>query len=492
MVYHVISYLEAAAAHFPEKIALASKEKQLTYGALLQKTAVIGSAIYERLGATKQPVFVGLRHDIDDIVAFLSIAYSGNFYVPIDPSLPAHRLCSMAQLIRPVAILGEIPAISAPEHWSLSMLEQSAAMPAAPWMRCKDTDLLYVIFTSGSSGTPKGVAVRHRSVIDMTEQFAKTFAFDEHCVFGNQAPFDFDVSVKDIYLTLKTGGRLELLEKQLFSFPKLLIARLIERQVNTIIWAVPALNIIAALKAFAKETPPLNNVLFSGEVMPPNTLKYWREYLPNARYVNLYGPTEITCNCTYHIISSDESLSEGIPIGLPFPNCDVFLLEGDRLITQPETIGELCVTGTCLAAGYYGQTELTLGAFVQNPLEPALPERMYRTGDMGIWKHGQLFFLGRKDTQIKHMGHRIELGEIELCANQFPGVNASVCVYLQQCARIILCYQGGADARALRDALKSALPKYMLPSELRPVSQFPRTRTGKIDRNALMNLIKGE
>ena len=372
-------------------------------------------------------------------------------------------------------------------------LQADATPIVSPWCYQKDTDILYIIFTSGSTGDPKGVAINHRSVIDMAEQFTSAFQFAEGMIFGNQAPFDFDVSVKDIYLSLKVGGTLEILEKKLFSFPKLLIERLNARKVDTIIWAVPALNIISKLNAFKTIQPQyLKNIMFSGEIMPLETLRYWMAALPDTRFVNLYGPTEITCNCTYYIVTDVSQLAEAVPIGNAFPNCSVFLLSDDTLVTEAGQIGEICVTGSCLALGYYNRLDLTQSAFPQNPLVQEYPERMYRTGDLGCYQNGQLVFMGRKDTQIKHMGHRIEMTEIILCANTMPGVEASSCIYDEPAAKIHLFYQGSVEEKALYAHLRDKLPRYMLPAAFHPVSSFPKTRTGKIDNKALLLMVKGE
>ena len=185
-------------------------------------------------------------------------------------------------------------------------------------------------------------------------------------------------------------------------------------------------------------------------------------------------------------------MNDAIPIGAPFPNCDVFLLDQDSRVTQDDVIGEICVTGSCLAMGYYRRPLLTAEAFVSNPLCDAFPERMYRTGDLGFLRDGVLYYAGRKDTQIKHMGHRIEMGEIELCANAVDGVAVSACVYDASSLRLVLFYQGETEEKALAAALRGKLPKYMLPTQMKKVSKFPMTRTGKIDRKALKAIVTGE
>ncbi len=497
MPYHVLSYLSDSYEKYPDRVALADANIQMTYGEVWAYVTSLGSRIAAHVGKTKKPVAVCIRHDVTDVLLFFSVAYSGNFYVPIDLSLPGERVKGMLSELCPSLVftrdglklpegMTDFPLCTA-EEW-MDSLSVSEGEENAPWKTCKDTDPLYVIFTSGSTGTPKGVTVSHRSVIDMAEQFCAVFRFPVHTVFGNQAPFDFDVSVKDIYLSLKVGGRLEILEKKLFSFPKLLIDRLNEREIDTVIWAVPALKIMSELDAFAEEKPMhLKNVMFSGEVLPPKALDYWRKHLPDARYVNLYGPTEITCNCTYYTVDRVFAPDESIPIGIPFPNCDVFLLDGDHPVEDGE-IGEICVTGSCLALGYYNRPEQTAAVFTQNPLQTAYAEWIYRTGDLGKTEHGLLYYMGRRDTQIKHMGHRIELGEIELCVNSLEGVLVSACVYDREKAKITLFFQGAAESAAVSKHLRGRLPKYMLPSSVRKIDRFPQTRTGKIDRNTLLRL----
>ena len=224
MKINVLSYLEASAARVPDRVCWADAASALTYREAWTAVCDMGAALSVRLSTVNAPVCVLLRHDVTDLLAFFSVVYSGNFYVPIDPALPAVRLRSMLETLKPAAVMTagvgidaeltqDIPVISQQE------LRAEAPIPsaAAPWKQRKDTDLLYVIFTSGSTGEPKGVSICHRSVIDMVEQFMRAFDFADGTVWGNQAPFDFDVSVKDIFLSLRVGGRLEILEKKLFS-----------------------------------------------------------------------------------------------------------------------------------------------------------------------------------------------------------------------------------------------------------------------------------
>ena len=218
--------------------------------------------------------------------------------------------------------------------------------------------------------------------------------------------------------------------------------------------------------------------------MPNRVLNYWRGYLPDVLYVNLYGPTEITCNCTFYKVDRPFQDDEPLPIGISFENTEVLLLdENNRLAKE----GEICVRGTSLALGYYNNPSKTAEAFCQNPLNTAYPERIYRTGDLGRYdEDGNLMFISRKDYQIKHMGHRIELGEIEVVANALPMIDAAVCIYDDTNEKIVMFYQSQEKCdREVLQAMGKSLPKYMFPNKLCWFESLPMNKNGKFDRVAL-------
>ena len=354
--------------------------------------------------------------------------------------------------------------------------------------------MLYVNFTSGSTGVPKGIAVGNRSVMDFIDCFVPLFGIDCTDVIANQAPFDFDVSVKDIYSALHAGAALAVVPRRLFSAPTQLIDFLCDTGTTTMIWAVSALCLITGFHALDYRTPEtVKRIIYSGEVMPLKALKEFRKHLPDVLYVNVYGPTEITCNCTYHILEKDRDYADGVPIGVPFPNEDVFLLDGEnRLVEDPDTEGEICVRGTALALGYYRNPEQNQAHFVQNPLNPNYPERIYRTGDLGKYNdRGELVFSGRKDFQIKYMGHRIELEEIERAMNAIDGVERACCLFDEKRSRLKGFYVGSIDKDALHAAMKKDMPAFMVPGILRQVEAMPLTKNGKIDRKKLAEMAGG-
>jgi non-ribosomal peptide synthetase component F len=261
-------------------------------------------------------------------------------------------------------------------------------------------------------------------------------------------------------------------------------------------WSASAIALLANAKAFEDDTPVhLRKVMFSGEVMHNRVLNYWRKYLPETLFVNLYGPTEITSVCTYYKIQRPFADDDVLPIGKAFRNCEVMLLNERNELAKEGEMGEICVKGCCLALGYYNNPEKTAEAFCQNPLNPHFPELIYRTGD--IAKHnelGEIMFLSRKDNQVKHMGQRVELGEIEILLNSLEKIDASICFYDHDNQKIIAVYKGNlADSKYIYSELKDKVSKFMFPNVLVQLKELPYNVNGKIDRTLLKDkYFKGE
>ena len=492
-VTNVLEYLEASAERFPDKLAYVDMEGSYTFSEILDVSKRVGSFLADRV-RKGTPVAVYMEKSIQQIAVFFGVAYAGAFYSPLDVQMPAQRVklildtlettCMVvdrktAQQAREIGFSGEL----------LLFDEISAAPVREEILRtirrgAIDADPLYAIFTSGSTGVPKGVLTSQRSAVNFTEWYCAAFDFSEEEVFGNQTPFYFDASVKDIYATIKTGATMYIVPKSLFSFPIKLIQFLNDRKINCIDWVPSALCIIVNFKTFEKVKPAyLKKVMFLGEVMPTKQFNMWRRALPDIQYANLYGPTEATGDCTYYKVERELLDTEPIPIGYACENSDVLILNEQNQPVGPDEVGEICVRGVSLALGYYNNPEKTDAAFVQNPLQKHYRELLYRTGDLGKYnQYGEILYVARKDFQIKHMGHRIELGEIETALSSVGGIRRVCCLYDQTTEKIVAVYEGDVDRTAIIDAIKNAIPKYMIPNIYHQVETMPTNMNGKIDR----------
>ena len=497
-----IRLLERAARLWPERVYVEEEGGSATYAALLARARTIGAAL---LG-DRRPVVVYLPKSIDALAVFFGAMCAGRPYAPVDAHIPVARLEKIAASLEPAYIVTNealLPNLAgadlgAAEPVLLSRLEGAAPDDAGVDVAIGeviDTDPIYVMYTSGSTGTPKGVTIPHRGILDYADWVADTFAFDEGTVMANQAPFYFDNSTFDIYGTLRCGGRLLLTPETLFLFPLKLPEYLEEHGVTSIFW-VPTVMINVANSGALEghPLPRLKNVAFCGEVMPNTQLNIWRRALPHCAYANLYGPTEITDVCCYYKVDRPFADHDPLPIGKACENMRVRILTDEGKEAAVGETGELCVLGSGVALGYWNNPEQTARAFVQDPLSPC-PQRMYRTGDLARrGEDGLIYFLGRKDSQIKLKGNRIELGEIEAAAMCVPGVENACALFDAPRERIVLFVEGGGglSLRKMNLALKQYIPQYMLPGKLAAMDRLPHTANDKIDRVALRATLKEE
>ncbi|MGN0255243.1 MAG: amino acid adenylation domain-containing protein [Chordicoccus sp.] len=505
MMENVLEMLENTAARLPEAPAVTDMERTLTWSELLHTAQRVGSALAGKLSGN-EPVAVCAEKSALTLAAQLGVVYAGGFYVPVSSDQPADRVKKILTRLKTKLVIAEesqIPAVRGAgftgEILTISDLTAGNEEPDRESLRrirehASPDDLLYGIFTSGSTGEPKCVSVSHRSVIDFISHFTEIFQITERDRLGNQAPFDFDVSVKDIYSCLLTGAELVIIDRRLFSMPAKLIDYLNEKKVTVLIWAVSALTTVTALKGLDYGVPEhARLIMFSGEAMPAGPFDEWRTALPETEFVNLYGPSEITCNCTYYRVGRDFEKGRQIPIGKPFPGRRIFLLDEHwHEITEAGQTGEICVAGESVAAGYYNDPERTQKSFVQFAASDGSELRMYMTGDLAKYDaDGNLIFCGRKDFQIKLFGHRIELEEIEKAIAGTEGVSDSCCVFTPENSRITAFYTGTADAHAIRETLVQEIPRYMLPRRFIRLESFPVTKNGKKDRNELRSRALG-
>lgn len=496
MQTNILEYLEHTAARVPDKIAFSDENGGLTFRQVSEQARAVGSFLSSQ-GLYREPVVVFMRKHPKTLTAFLGTIYGGNYYVPLDDEMPSHRVDLILKTLKPGAMICDEVTFPLIQNFSFSgkvwLYEQMASFPvdAGALSRIRDrqidTDPIYIVFTSGSTGVPKGVTACHRSVIDYVEHLCDVLKFDENSVFGNQTPLYFDAYLKEVIPTLKYGATTILIPKKLFMFPVKLVEFLNEHRINTICWVVSALTMISSFRTFEKVKPEhLHTIAFASEVFPIKQFNLWRQALPTARFINLYGPTETTGICCYYEVDREFGLDETLPIGRPFRNTEILLLNEQNQLVSPGEQGEICVRGTRLTLGYYNNPEVTEKAFVQNPLNSLYPELIYRTGDLGRYNdRGELEFAGRKDYQIKHMGHRIELGEIEVITNMHEGVKTACCIFDQEKKKIVLYYVGEAAPGELTSYIKEKLPRYMVPNVTRKLDAMPYTPNGKIDRKTL-------
>ena len=496
MQRNILEYLEQTVHRVPERKAFSAEEGELTFREVHAQARAIGTKLCLD-GYCKQPIVVFMKKQPKTITAFLGVIYSGCFYVPLDADMPRYRIELILQTLNPSACICDDTTLPVARELNnigkLYIYDKIAAgdMDDAALQvvrdRQIDTDPIYIVFTSGSTGIPKGVVGCHRAVIDYIENLCDVLKFDEDTVFGNQTPLYFDACLKEIIPTLKYGVTTHLIPRKLFLLPVKLVEYLNEKKINTLCWVVSALTYISSFKTFETVIPQyMKTIAFASEVFPIRQLNIWRTALPNTRFINLYGPTETTGICCYYEVDREFGEDEVLPVGHPFPNTEVILLDENDRIPAPGEQGEICIRGTRLTHGYYGNPEKTAEAFVQNPQNPHYPELIYRTGDIGKYNdRGELMFLSRKDNQIKHMGHRIELGEIETVSNSHEAVSSTCCVFDSEKKKIVLFYVGGLSEGSMKSYLKLKLPRYMIPHTVYRLEVMPLTPNGKIDRNLL-------
>ena len=499
MEHNVLSYLKRIVKEKPDKPAYSDGTETLTFAQVYRHSRSIGSFLHQK-EIYKKPVIVFMRKSPEEIAAFFGVITGGCFYVPLDEEMPAGRIQLILDNVRSPLVICDETTAEAARAFQLNggevvlcddLLETPVDDAALEEIRrnALDIDPIYIVFTSGSTGIPKGVAACHRSVIDYIEQLSEVLEFDENTVFGNQTPLYFDACLKELYPTLKFGATTYLIPKGLFSLPVALVEYLNAHKINTICWVVSALTMVSAFGTFETVKPEyLRTIAFGSEVFPIKQFKIWRNALPQATFTNLYGPTEGTGMCCYYRVEREFADGEVIPIGRPFQNREILLLTGEGTLAAPGEEGEICIRGTAVTLGYYNDSVRTGEVFVQNPLNTAYPEIIYKTGDIGRYNEaGELVFVSRKDYQIKHMGHRIELGEIEVNVNMLPGIRMAACIYDAQKKKIVVFFVGDPSEKELSAALKTKLPRYMLPNKLIQLETMPLTANGKIDRVTLKN-----
>ena len=500
----LLDYFEETARELEGRAAVLEEGAETTFGALRRRARALGCALRRLTGpeGKGRPVAVLLPKGAELAAADIAALYAGCPYLNLDPASPPARLEAVFRVTEPAAVIaGENEARAIAAFWPREKVlppearepgrEEEAAMDAAR-AGALDTDPLCLINTSGSTGEPKSVVLAHRGFLDYTLWAADTFALSGEETLGSLSPPAFDHFSYELCLMMVRGCALALIPPGLAAFPARLLQYVAERPITYLFWVPTVMVNIAKLDLLSRiPLPQVRLVWFAGEVFPTRQFNYWRRMLPGATFVNLYGPAEITVDCTFFIADREIPDEEPIPIGFPRRNTGVLLLDGDRPVEAGEE-GEICVRGSALALGYYRRPELTAAVFTQNPLNPRYPERIYRTGDLAVRnERGELVFRGRRDGLVKHGGRRVELGEIEHAAASALGLVENCCaVYDEERRELVLFYESREELppARLRKGLASLLPGYMVPGRFLRLGELPRNGSGKIDRLALKKL----
>lgn len=470
----------------------------LSYQDLKKDSKKIGTFLASKIPA-RSPIPIYMEKSTKCISLFMGSLYANCFYTLLNTDLPTKRLNDILEVLESNIILTDYDHLKKAKDYFPNktiycyedMLKTTIDLSLLEARRntSLSIDPVYANFTSGSTGVPKGVLISHDNIISFIDTFTSTFQISPNDCIGNQAPFDFDVSVKDIYSALKTGAMLVIVPKEYFSQPAFLLDYLDNNHVTTLIWAVSALCLISSFHGLDYKRPKmLNKIFFSGEVMPIKHLNNWLEAYPKALFVNLYGPTEITCNCTYYIINNTQRY-DVIPIGKAFLNHQVFLIDNHNLeIKKEDTKGEIIVKSKTVALGYYNDLTRTKKSFIQNPLNNKYLDIVYKTGDLGYYHNGNLYFAGRRDFQIKYMGHRIELEEIDKNITNMQNVIRSTTIFIPDKEKLVCFYVGSIEKKELYINLKKNLPLFMVPTKYYKLTSMPLTKNGKVDRKELKRL----
>ena len=498
----VIEYLAKTVGAFPNKEAVHDSEMSITFSELWDAAKRISNALLSEGVAKNSPIGVYIPKGCKMIESFAAINMCGCFYAPLDTKSPDARVSSILTTLDVFCVITDKAHANQLNGFYKGkvLVIEDVVTSFSPEGGDKndalqiDTDPVYSIFTSGSTGKPKGVVIAHRGVIDYIDWAVSTFNITSDSVIGNQAPFYFDNSTLDIYLMYSTGATLNVIPESCFAFPAKLVDYLNENRISFVFWVPFVLVNVANLNILGTKKPRyLKDVFFAGEVMPNKHLNYWRKHMPHCRYVNLYGPTEITVDCTYYEVKRDFADSDSLPIGFPCRNSDVLILVDRKRQANIGEQGELCVRGSSLALGYYNNLEKTTSAFIQNPLQNHYPETIYCTGDLVYQNEfGEIMYVGRLDSQIKHNGYRIELGEIETAVLGGKMVENCCVVYDFVHKKIVLFYQAKEELNMaeFRKSISASLPRYMFPSECHVVHEMKQNANGTIDRLYYSKLVE--
>jgi amino acid adenylation domain-containing protein len=529
MAYLLHQLLEASARRFPTKAAVISGERSLSYGELDTLTDQLAGILLARGVARGDRVGIYVTKSLASVVSVFAILKAGACYVPLDPGAPAQRLAYIIRdsgirtLLTSSAKVANIQTMF-PDDCPLNMVilvdcdllpelrPTTAAVPTGvevvswnqvtTWLATPlsenlaiETDTAYILYTSGSTGTPKGVMISHRNSLTFVNWAAECAALTADDRVSSHAPLHFDLSIFDIFSSCKAGATIILVPEGSATFP-VQLAKLIERERITIWYSVPSVLTLLVLygQLAAHDLSRLRAIIFAGEVFPVKYLRRLMDALPQARYLNWYGPTETNVCTSYEVPLLDPVQTTPVPIGKACANMEVFAVNsaGEK-VTAPGESGELCVRGPSLMQGYWGHPEKTAKVLMHNPFQPHFDELMYKTGDIVVLTdEGDYLYLGREDGMIKTRGYRVELGEIEAVLYGHPAIREVAVLPVadeilgNRLRAVMSLYEGATLTREeVLSFCHQQLPHYMVPDGIEFCEALPKTSTGKTDRVSL-------
>ena len=491
-------FLRDAIMLCPDKTAFSDISGKITYRELYDGSYHVAEAL-RKISPGKQPVVIFMEKSLKCIQALYGVILSGNFYTVIEPETHITRINEILDVLSASIVITDLMHLEklADRTGEMDIVVLEEAMTNEPDSAAIDlsagnilpTDLMYVMFTSGSSGKPKGVAAPHRAVVDHIRVMNKALGVTRETIFGSQTQFGFVMSIIEIFGGVAAMATTVLIPPKYFVFPGLLVKFIEDNRINFLNWVSSALCMVSNLNAFeAADISCVKTVVFGGEAMPAKQLNIWKNALPDCRFINGYGSTEAACGCAYYVVEKQFEEGEAMPIGRPFSDTELLVI-GENGEVIHEGTGELYVRSGTLPYSYYNDPEETKAVFVQNPLHSSYPENVYKTGDIVAFnERGELIYIGRRDLQITHMGWRIELGAIETAVSMIRGVKSSCCFYDEKKNRLVLVYTGEADEARIKIELKKSLPHYMQPARRIHALELPQGVNGKVDRREIKRL----
>lgn len=515
----VQQYIETFAREKGDKIAVMDEKNKIAYRELDLVSNQLAHCLNDKGVSRQDCVIFCIQRSVNCLIALLGILKADAVYVPIDHKISPERIRKIVEDCSPSALICDestifaiisflksfeldIPVISLSSEEvhkesfpQISYREQilSYSEKTPEYGNC-DNDTAYILYTSGSTGAPKGVMISHRNIHCYIEWAVEFFQISENDRILSTAPFHFDMSVFDIFCSLKAGATLCIASEKMLLFPQSLL-QFMEKEGVTVWKGISSLLMYIERAGILDKVrlPELRVIAFGGEALPIKYLIPWMKAFPDKKFFNAYGPTEATgISLCYAVDTLPEDLRKRIPIGKPCKETDVFLLDDQGCCVEPGRVGELCIGGTCLSKGYLNDPEKTRLSFIDNPIAGNSEEKIYRTGDLAVLREdGNYEFIARKDNQIKHMGYRIELCEIEHALGAIRAIRDAAVLLVKSEHKgfneLIAYYEAEEDIALtiIISELQKHLPYYMVPKQFVRISNIPRNDRGKICRETL-------